>query len=139
MNGTSRQEKTSCLTRDRRGFSPGKERGTVIENVMQRKAFYLRGERRRGSCEEVIRSGGLEKTSDSQNDDDDDDDESSDLKSQCPKLHKYSNSSPSIPISDTVCLIKKRTRYYTILNFSHFLSACLSSNALAGYVSVRCQ
>lgn len=67
---------------------------------------------RRGEERRLERSG---KTSDSQNDDDDDGDESSNLKSQCPKLHKYSHSSPSFPISDIVCLER---HYYAIFNFS---------------------
>ena len=56
------------------------------------------------------------KTSDSQNDDDNDDDESSNLKSQCPKLHKYSHSSPSFPISDIVCLRNTLLRHIQLLN-----------------------
>lgn len=88
----------------------GAKRGMMVRKMWCQGRIYIE---RRGEERRLERSG---KTSDSQNDDDDDDgDESSNLKSQCPKLHKYSHSSPSFPISDIVCL---ETHYYAIFNFS---------------------
>lgn len=61
-------------------------------------------------AEEGKKSGGLDKTSDSQNYDD----ESPNLRSQCPKLPNYPTVFPSFSISDKVILKKQ---YYTILSF----------------------